>query len=321
MSKIERVLGVLEGRGGVETPASFWYHFPPEAAHGNAAVAAHAQYFRETNLDFVKIMIENHHPGTEKIVSASDWARYRALDINSPQLQDQLDIIKRLVDTFGNEAYIAATIYGAVSSIAIASGTPYEVRPTALRDHYRDNPQVVSDALRATADGLAKFAKKAAEAGAHAVYYAAFGGEKDNFTDDEFAELVAPIDRLVLDSARAAGATPFLHVCRNGINLKRFVDYPVDVVNWNTHGEDPSLAEGAALFPGKTIMGGIDSTAAVLLKGSEAEVAAFAQATLDEAEAIPRFILGGDCSLNDATPNANIRAIADLAHATQRPAV
>lgn len=314
MNKLERVSQAIAGRGDGYVPVGVWYHFPEESHRGAEAVAAHAKYFRDTDVDFVKAMNENVHPGDAGISTAIDWKHYRPLDVRSPQLRDQLDIIKRLADLFGDEAMVVGTVHGAVASMAHATGRAYEARPTALREHAREQPEHVARALAATGEALAEFAQLSVEAGAGGIYYAAFGAERDNFTDDEFASWIAPADRHVLAAAREAGAITFVHVCKTGVGLDRFVDYPTDVMNWTARGSDLSLAEGARLFADKAILGGLDTSSPVLVSGSDAEVAALVDEALAAAADVERFLLGGDCSLDSATPTEHIRIITERAH-------
>ena len=314
MNKLERVLEAIAGRGAGYVPVGVWYHFPQQFHQGTESVAAHAKYFRDTGVDFVKVMNENVHPGDAGISTAADWQHYRPLDVRSPQLRDQLDIVKRLADLFGDEAMVISTIHGAVASMAHATGRAYEARPTALREHARQEPEYVARGLAATGEALAEFAQLSVEAGASGIYYAAFGAEQDNFTSEEFASWIAPADRQVLSAAGEAGATTFVHVCKTGVDLDRFVDYPTDVMNWTARGGDLSLAEGAALFDGKAILGGLDTSSPTLVSGSADEIAAFVDDALAAGAGVERFLLGGDCSLDSATPTDHIRIITERAH-------
>ena len=57
MNKRERVLAVLDKKPVDHIPASFWFHFiRPEDAVGEGCVKAHLDYYRATDVDFIKIM-------------------------------------------------------------------------------------------------------------------------------------------------------------------------------------------------------------------------------------------------------------------------
>ena len=60
MNKLERVRAVLAGKEADRVPASFWFHFRPDKMHGQAAIQAHLDFYRQSNVDFLKVM--NEHP-------------------------------------------------------------------------------------------------------------------------------------------------------------------------------------------------------------------------------------------------------------------
>ena len=60
MDKRMRVLNALNKEEVDHVPVGFWFHFAGEEAVGDACVKAHLRYYRETDLDFVKIMCDNY---------------------------------------------------------------------------------------------------------------------------------------------------------------------------------------------------------------------------------------------------------------------
>ena len=60
MNKVERVRAAIAGEKVDRVPASFWFHFTPDKHHGKASVQAHMDFYRESNVDFLKVM--NEHP-------------------------------------------------------------------------------------------------------------------------------------------------------------------------------------------------------------------------------------------------------------------
>ena len=62
MNKRERVIAAMNGKEVDHVPAGFWFHFNGGDAAGDACVQAHLNYYRETDLDFVKIMCDGYFP-------------------------------------------------------------------------------------------------------------------------------------------------------------------------------------------------------------------------------------------------------------------
>ena len=61
MNKRERIQAILNRQPIDRVPASFWFHFPPHQHSGEAAVAAHLDLYRKTDVDFMKVMNEHRY--------------------------------------------------------------------------------------------------------------------------------------------------------------------------------------------------------------------------------------------------------------------
>src|SRR5690606_5637140 len=118
------------------------------------------------------------------------------------------------------------------------------------------------------------------QAGAQGIYYAALGGERSLFTDEEFADLIEPVDRAVLGAAQGASAFNILHICKDRVDLKRYASYQPQVVNWAVHEGNPPLIAGRELFPESTLLGGLDDRAGVLVTGTAEEIEAAVASTI-----------------------------------------
>ena len=118
-------------------------------------------------------------------------------------------------------------------------------------------PGPVLAAMDRIADALCELVSASAALGVDGIYYAALGGERHFFTDEEFYQWIAPFDRRILQTARQAGVYTFLHICKENLNMQRYKDYGglVDVVNWGVYETDFPLEAGRELFPQAAIMG------------------------------------------------------------------
>lgn len=111
--------------------------------------------------------------------------------------------------------------------------------------------------------------------GVDSVYYAGLGAETRWYTDEEFAKWIKPFDLKIMKAIKDAGGYCFLHMCKSGLNMKRYdEDYAAlsDVVNWGVYEAPMSLEDGKKQFPGKTILGGLENRSGVLVDGDEYDV-------------------------------------------------
>ena len=87
ISKRDRMLQWLEGKSEAGyTPAAFFLHFDDKHRVGSAATSKHLEYFRFTDMDFVKIQYENDIQEVDFIKKPSDWAKLKPnkLDFYEP---------------------------------------------------------------------------------------------------------------------------------------------------------------------------------------------------------------------------------------------
>ncbi len=312
MNKRERFFSVLEGRRPDRIPTGFWMHFPPDAFFGDKAVETHLDYFEKTQTDICKVMTEHTYPCEGNINTAADWEQVRSYGSDAEFIQKQAEIIKRVVDRCP-DGVMTATIHGVIASASHALlGIPkYDsVGRYAQLYHLRTNPQAVNDAYQRIAETLCVLVRAAVAAGAEGIYYAALGGESDGFTQEEHACYIAPLDKMIIRAAYEAGAEfVILHMCKPKVELKRFLDYPCDIVNWGVRESGITLAEGHRLFPDKVILGGLDNHQGPLINGTEEELNRAVGEVIDSA-GTDRLILGSDCTLPGDLPYSRIAQVA-----------
>ena len=299
MNKMQRMRAVLSGQTPDRVPASFWFHFPEAQAHGEESVKAHLAYYRQADLDFLKIMNEHPYRVDEPIKSPADWRKLKPAPLESEFFQAQLDEIKMITDALGGDCLTTTTLFNPFASGNHASGK-------LVTEHLKADPESVHAGLAVIAESLAVFAVACLEAGADGIYYSAQGGEADRFTEQEFINYIKPHDLTVLDAIDGKGELNLLHICRDGIRMHLYSNYPAHVVNWAaTAPHNIPLASGKKLFK-RPILGGLDNNG-VIVDGTLEEI--------EEAvhEVIRSFgpeglILGADCTLPTGVDLANIQA-------------
>ena len=75
MNKRETMLSLIHEEASPEyIPAAFFLHFDSTYHQGQAAIDKHLEFFRFTDMDFVKIQYEQPFPASSPIHKRDDWA-------------------------------------------------------------------------------------------------------------------------------------------------------------------------------------------------------------------------------------------------------
>lgn len=297
MNKVERVRAALKSEPVDRVPASFWYHFTADKAHGQASVQAHLDYYRASNIDFLKVMNEHFYQANVSIKTPGDWRQVRPAPLSSSFYQDQLDEVKQIVDAVGDECLVVTTIFGPFSSGNYAGDRK-------VTEHLKADPASVSQGLGAIAESLAEFAVACVDAGAAGIYYSAQGGEKDRFSEDEFLQYIKPHDLTVLKAVEDYGEFHLLHVCKDHIRLHLYADYPGHAVNWAATKHNLSLTQGRELFK-RPIVGGLGDRG-IMVDGTPEAIQAAVRSVIADF-GTQGLMIGADCTLPTDIAVGNIR--------------
>ena len=298
MNKKERVMAVIRGEKPDRVPSGFWLHFPPEEQKGDRVVPAHLRYFKESETDICKIMNEALLRGVSQIRKPGDYAHAAFSAELKASLEKHLDDVKRICDQVGDASVVQATVHGVVVSthhMSLRDGF-YVDNKDFFKTCMKEDPNALESAFDMVSDALCELAQAFLKAGVGGIYYACLGGEKDLFTKEEYETRIRPYERRVLEAAAKAPCFNTLHICKSGLDISRYRGLPAQVVNWAIHENNPSLEEGAEIFPDQVILGGLDDRAGVLVDGTEDEIRQAVHEILHKMEG-RSFILGSDCTL------------------------
>lgn len=314
MKKRERVLAAIAGQPVDRIPAYFTMHFPPEVSFGERGVQEHIRFYEEVNPDIQKIMNEHLVPNMGPIRTPDDWNQIRTITLKDKFMADQVELVQRVYERMGKDGFNIGTLHGTVASTIhpIEKDYGYDEVRKLLCAHLREKKQPVLDAMRRIADAMAQLAVKYIEIGLDGMLYASLGGERFLFTDDEFAEYIAPLDQMILKAAQEAGGHNILHMCKTDVNFDRYRSYAglYEIVNWGVYEAGLSLTEARTRFPDVALMGGLSNRVGPLVEGPVEAIAGEVQNVVEEAGRT-RFILGTDCTLPTGTPYTHMRAAVD----------
>ncbi len=312
MNKRDLVLGLIDSTRAPQTvPAAFFLHFDPSSHAGQAAVDKHVEFFRATDMDFVKIQFEKRMPHIE-IARPREWDRVPVYGLDF--YEEPLRVVEGLVKAMKKEALVILTLYSPFMLAGQTAGPEMVVR------HAEEDPEAFKKGIGAITDGLLGFVKECIRLGIDGFYSSTQGGEEGRFTHPEaFRECIRPYDLAVMEEINKRCAFNVLHVCDYHLpyaDLAPYTDYPGHVVNTSlTLTGGPISAREVSRMFGRPFMGGLDRLGTIA-KGSKDQIRAAARAAL--ADAPERFILAADCTVPSETPWENLRAAIDTAHEYRR---
>lgn len=313
MNKRELMLSLLdENESPSHTPAGFFLHFDPPFHRGQPAIEKHLEFFKATNMDFIKIQYEQ--PVTEwmAVEKLEDWARIPRYDEDF--FAGMLEVVGGLVNAAKAEALVLVTLYSPFMWARRVAGD------ARLTQHIVEDQAVVQQGMAAITESVRTFVRACVRLGVDGFYASTQGGEAHRFPDVHFFETcVKPYDLSIMHEINQTCVFNILHICDyqdSYDDLTRFLDYPGHVVNSPLRVGNHHLTpqEVATMF-NRPFMGGMERLG-VLAKGSETEVRHAAANVLRTAP--PRFILAADCTVPSDTPWANLRAAIDTAHEYRR---
>ena len=322
MDKRTRVLHAMNGEEVDHVPVAFWFHFSGEEALGDANVQAHLKYYKETDLDFVKIMCDGYFPyPLPRIEKPQDWRSLKPLDADHPFIREQVERAKAIVDAIGSERCVFYNVFAPFSSLRFGAEA-IGLSDADVMDHIRQDRLSVMAGLDAIAQTNALLAELLiTEGGCDGVYYCVQGGEFDRFTPEEYKETITPSDLYVLEHANRYSENNILHMCGwagNKNQLDLWKAYPSKVVNWAVHVEDMDLQTGRYFIGGRTALGGFEthwdehSQRGIIYTGTKEELQQYTK------DLILNFgkrglMLGGDCTIDAKLDWERIRWIVEAA--------
>jgi uroporphyrinogen decarboxylase len=310
-NKRERMLNWLAGKPSPGyTPAAFFLHFGNEFKSGPAAARRHLEFFRQTDMDFVKIQFEQTYERQQNLKTPADWAKLKLqkLDFYEPLLQT----VRELVKTAKKDALVLMTLYSPFMCAGHCASTPVLLR------HMEENPEAVKKGLQILTESQMLFVRACMREGIDGFYMSTQGSEARRFSTPKlFVDYVKPFDLVSMREIQKACVFNILHVCdyvAPYANYDAVYDYPGHVVNCNARltAENLSGQQIVKRF-NRPFMGGMDRHG-VIASGTPAAVEAEIQRVVRDAPG--PFLLGADCTVAAETSWDRLRHAIAVAHRT-----
>lgn len=305
MNKRDTMLSLIHDTGSPEyIPAAFFLHFDPAHHQGQAAINKHLEFFRFTDMDFVKIQYEQGFPSSTPIRKPEDWAH--APLCSEAFFDAPIYVVEGLVKAAKSDALVIMTLY---------SPFMWAAHLGDITSHLKENPEAAKKGLEIMTENVLRLVRGCRRAGVDGFYASSQGGEAFRFQNPNiFQEYIKPTDLAVWDELSSCTFN-ILHICDyegSYDNLTSFLDYPGHVVNSSLKvGEQTLTPKNASGLFGRPFMGGMERKGVLAAGTSEV----IWQAVTDVlAETPERFILAADCTVPSDTPWENLRTAIEMAH-------
>lgn len=320
MTKSERVRAAFAGEPTDRTPVSLWGHFTSDPQTAGTLAAESVAFQKEFDWDFIKLMPSGayypHALGSKitpaqgpdavnfleesSIKYSDDFATLPVPDVSAGTFFEVIEAVRITREAVGPEIPIFQTIFSPLTIIhKLATSVDFHKA-------IRNNRPAVEEGLRRITLGNLRLIEQSVRAGADGFFFATQDAYPEAVTEEEYIALARPSDLVLLRAMGELGALRLLHVCRTDIYVHLVADYPVEAVNWDSVNSGPSIGAARAIWPGKTLVGGLDRNGA-LVKGKPEEVKAEVRRAM--AEGGERgFIVAANCTLPTARTDDNLRA-------------
>lgn len=286
-------------------PANFWRHFPPEQSRGEAFIEAQIKFYKDTDVDFLKISCDGYFgwpaEALKKLDSASELYHIQPLGKDHPFIREQIERAKGITSQLKEECCIFYTMFCPMSYLRLQIGWD------KMMSCVWEDPEAVKHACNVIGDDVKHLVKGVlTEAGCDGIFYSVQSAEVNRFAYEEYRNWVMPGDKLVLDYANSLSSLNIIHCCgwdadeANTVNrMEVWEDYESAGVNWAAYVDLMDIPAAREFFKGKCVWGGFDNRKqGILYKGTKEEIQAETRRLL-ELGGKSGFMLGPDCSLPD----------------------
>lgn len=330
-SKRRRLETAIAGEAVDRLPVALWRHWPGDDQNAEDLAAAHVKWQADYDWDLVKVSPassfclvdwgvedrwEGHPEGTRRytryvVDHPEDWVRLPVLDPRSGMLSTQIETLRLLGQTFGEEVPFIATIFSPLAQAKNLAG------PQAAVTQMRRYPDAFRQGLERITESTLRYIEAARRTGISGIFYAIQHARYGLLSPAEYALFGQPYDEHIL----AAASDLWLNVIHlhgdDPVFFDTIADYDIWVINWHDRDCGTNLKEGLAQVAGAAL-GGVSRNTVHL--GAPADVAAEAQHAVAQTGG-RRLILGTGCVVMTNSPLANLRALRQFVERDQGAAI
>jgi uroporphyrinogen decarboxylase len=227
-------------------PVALWRHFPIDDQTPERLARAIIIYQNNYDFDFVKVTpsssyclkdwgIEDEWRGategtrdyTNRVIQfPEDWSKLPVLDPYSGFLSEQATSLKILSNELADRVPIIQTIFNPLAQAKNLIGG------NQLLVHLRQYPEALIDGLEIITESTIKFIDSIRKTGIEGIFYAVQHASFSLMSIDEYDKFGRVYDLRILDAVKDLWLN-VLHLHGDNVMFDRFIDYPVQVINWH----------------------------------------------------------------------------------------
>ncbi len=306
MTKKERVERVLAGQTVDRPPICFWRHYGKISPQ--ETIDSHLKFLKETDMDILKMMCDEHFTYPVNGTSVEDIKALRPGGKDFFWVREQVERATQINEALKGEV---VTFYNAFSPYSKMKHTIGDAESMWLIRNHEDVArhfmEVICEDTCLMVEGILK------ESGTTGMMLPVQGAENGRFTAEEYATLIAPYERRVIETAEKYSKHNMLHMCGwDGLsNNLDWWDYPSHLLSWAVYAENMSPAEARLRYPDRILVGGYDNRQGTLLHtGSKEDIQEHAREIV-RTTGKDGLIIGADCSLPEDIDPQHIRWVAE----------
>lgn len=314
----EALEACLSGSAFERVPVALWRHFPVDDQHPASLAKAILAFQQAFNYDLVKVTpassfcikdwgVEDEWRGDAEgtrdytrpvIFEPEDWHRLPVLDPAKGSLADQLECLQILVNELGQGTPLIQTIFNPLSQAKNLVGKG------RLLVHLRAYPEALHAGLRTIAESTRRFIEALSRLGIAGVFFAVQHAQHSLLSEDEYQQFGQYYDLQVLEPCRDFWFN-MLHIHGTDIMFDRFLNYPMQAINWHDQETSPSLSQARQRYDG-VLCGGLQRIQTMVL-GTPEQIRAEARRAIHDTGG-QKFILGTGCVVPITAPYGNLLA-------------
>ena len=318
LSHRARIEACLNGEPVDRPPVALWRHFPVDDQMPDSLAAATVAFQQTYDFDLVKVTpassfclrdwgVEDEWRGAtegtreytrRRIRTAEDWLHLDILDPYRGHLADQITCLNLICKAIGEDTPIIQTIFSPLAQAKNLAGGQ------ALLTHLRQFPDAVQTGLQIIAESTRLFIEAAIKTGIAGIFYAVQHANYHLVSEVEYQDFGERFDRQVLEPVKVCPLN-MLHLHGENVMFNKFVDYPIQIINWHDQDTPPSLAD-ASQRTNMALCGGLRREKTMVL-GTPEQVLVEAHDSILAVKG-KKFILGTGCVLPITVPRVNILA-------------
>lgn len=322
MNKRERLEATLNGEAVDRIPASFWRHWPGDDQRPDDLAEALIRFQERYDWDFIRVMpdasysirdwgvqdrwqgaIDGSRHFTDRVIHApEDWLSLKVLDPAEGSLGQHLIVLEKLRDRYVEEVPYIVTIYSPLSQASLLSGE------SNLVLHMRQNAGQVHHALQTITDTTVRFLQECKERGIAGICYVVNQANYLKMSEAEYEVFGRPYDYQILAGTKSDLWLNVLQIPGEHIMFDMVAEYPMQVFNWNIHGQTANLTTGLKRLKG-AVCGGVSYKD---IHADTSESAIHHAKDAFQKSGGSRYILGAGSNLLVTTPEGNIRKLRKL---------